>query len=111
MDRNPLLRVSCMRGVSVKSAMLIGAAAAVLGGGAALADPPLATRVEQPYIFNGVGEIELRGGSLVGGPGEREAAAILEVERGLNDRVRLGVEIEFEDHAGGEAPKTDSIAL
>jgi hypothetical protein len=89
----------------------MGAAAALFGGGAALADPPLATRIEQPYIFNGVSEVELRGGSLVGGPGEGEAAAILEIERGLNDRVRLGVEVEFEDHAGGEAPKTDSIAL
>jgi hypothetical protein len=95
----------------VKRALAMGVAAVVLSGGAALADPPLATRVEVPYVFNGVSEIELRGGSLVGGPGEGESAAILEFERGWNDRLRLGLEIEFEDHAGGEPPKTDSIAL
>jgi hypothetical protein len=87
------------------------AALAMAWAGAAAADPPgLSNKVYDPYVKNGVTELELRGGRLTGGPLDGEQAAVVEVERGINDRLSLAVVGEFEQHAG-EAGKLDSLGL
>jgi hypothetical protein len=87
------------------------AAAVVLAAGTARADEPgLTAKVYDPYVRNGVTEIELYGGRLTGGPLNGETGATLELERGLNDRVSLALVGEFEDHAGEKA-KLDSLGL
>jgi hypothetical protein len=87
------------------------AAAATLAAGAARADEPgLTAKVYDPYVRNGVTEVELYGGRLTGGPLNGESGATLELERGLNDRVSVALVGEFEDHAGEKA-KLDSLGL
>ncbi|MFI4950796.1 MAG: hypothetical protein ACHP7A_07125 [Caulobacterales bacterium] len=77
---------------------------------AASAEPGLANKVYSPYVRNGVTEVELRGGRLTGGPLNGEQAAVVELERGLSDRVSLAVLAEFEQHAG-EEKKLDALAV
>ena len=89
------------------------AAAAVLAlawAGSAWSEPGLANKVYSPYVKNGVTEVEVRAGRLTGGPLDGEQAAVVEVERGVSDRVSLAVLGEFEQHAG-EAKKLDAIAV
>jgi len=89
------------------------AAALALGlgvRGAAADSPGLSNKVYDPYVRNGVTEVELRGGRLTGGPLDGEQAAVVELERGINDRLSLAVVGEFEQHAG-EAGKLDSVGL
>lgn len=89
----------------------MAAAAALAWAGVAAADPVgLANKVYAPYVRNGVTELELRGGRLTGGPLDGEQAAVVELERGINDRLSLAVVGEFEQHAG-EARKLDSVGL
>jgi hypothetical protein len=85
-------------------------AAAVLGAGAAAAEPGLANKVYAPYVRNGLTEVEIRGGRFTGRPAEGESALVIEIERGLSDRISLAVLAEFEDHAG-EARKLDALAV
>jgi len=90
-----------------------GVAAAVLAlgwAGAAGAEPGLANKVYSPYVGNGVTEVEVRAGRLTGGPLDGEQAAVVEVERGVNDRLSLAVLAEFEQHAGEER-KLDALAV
>jgi hypothetical protein len=93
-------------GWTVAAALAVGWA-----GAAAAADTPgLSNKVYDPYVRNGVIELELRGGRLTGGPLNGEQAAVVELERGINDRLSLAVVGEFEQHAG-EARKLDSIGI
>lgn len=79
--------------------------------GAAAADPPgLGNAVYSPYVKSGVTEVEVRGGRLTGGADNGASAAVVELERGFNDRLSLAVVGEFED-APGEARKLDSVGL
>ena len=94
-------------GWTMAAALALGVGAA----GAAAADAPgLSNKVYSPYVRNGVTELELRGGRLNGGPLDGEQAAVVELERGINDRVSLAIVGEFEQHAG-EAGKLDSIGV
>ena len=70
----------------------------------------LSNKVYSPYVRMGVTELELRGGRLNGGPLDGEAGAIVELERGVSDRVSLAVLGEFERHAG-EPGKLDAVAV
>lgn len=89
----------------------VAVAAVVLGwAGAAGAEPGLSNKVYAPYIRKGVTEVELRGGRLTGGPLDGEQAAVVELERGVSDRLSLAVLAEFEQHAG-EAKKLDALAV
>ncbi|HZZ37087.1 MAG TPA: hypothetical protein VFE03_15305, partial [Caulobacteraceae bacterium] len=63
-----------------------------------------------PYVRNGLTEVEVRGGRFTGGPASGESALVIEIERGLSDRISLAVLAEFEDHAG-EARKLDAVAV
>ena len=78
--------------------------------GVADAEPGLANKVYSPYVKNGVTEVELRAGRLTGGSLDGEQAAVVEVERGISDRVSLAVLAEFEQHAG-EGKKLDALAV
>jgi hypothetical protein len=85
-------------------------AGAMLAAGAAAAEPGLANKVYAPYVRNGLTEVEVRGGRFTGGPASGESALVIEIERGLSDRISLAVLAEFEDHAG-EARKLDAVAV
>ncbi|HWA59896.1 MAG TPA: hypothetical protein VG939_00905 [Caulobacteraceae bacterium] len=78
--------------------------------GAARAELSLGEKVYDPYVKNGVTEVELRGGVLTGGPASGESGAIVEFEQGLNDRVSLALVGEIERGAG-ERTKLDSVGL
>ena len=78
--------------------------------GVAWAEPGLANKVYSPYVKNGVTEVEVRAGRLTGGPLDGEQAAVVELERGVSDRLSLAVLAEFEQHAGEES-KLDALAV
>ena len=78
--------------------------------GVAWAEPGLANKVYSPYVKNGVTEVEVRAGRLTGGPLDGEQAAVVELERGVSDRLSLAVLAEFEQHAGDES-KLDALAV
>jgi hypothetical protein len=78
--------------------------------GSASAAPGMANKVYDPYVRNGVTEVEVRGGRLLGGQENGDSAAIVEVEHGFNDRFSLAVVGEFEDEPGARR-KLDSVAL
>jgi hypothetical protein len=93
-----------------RMAGMVALAAALGLAGAAQAEPGLANRVYSPYVKNGVDELELRAGRLNGGPLAGEASAVVELERGVSDRLSLAMLGEFERHAGEET-KLDSVGL
>ena len=72
------------------------AALAAALGGAAHAEPGLAEKVYDPYVRNGITEVELRAGRLNGKDLEGEGAAVVEVEHGFSDRVSVALLAEFE---------------
>ena len=78
--------------------------------GSAWAEPGLANKVYSPYVKKGVTEVEVRAGRLTGGDLNGEQAAVVELERGVTDRVSLAVLAELEQHAG-EARKVDALAV
>jgi len=86
------------------------ALAASLVATSASAEPGLANKVYSPYVKKGVTEVELRAGRLNGGALDGESGAVVELERGLSDRVSLAVLGEFERHAG-EHSKLDAVAV
>ena len=95
----------------MRSLMLAGwTAIATICAWPGAAEPGLANRVYSPYVKKDVTELELRAGRLTGGPLAGEQSAIVELSRGLNDRVSFGVLAEFEQHAGEER-KLDAFAL
>lgn len=86
------------------------AVVAVLAVAGSASAQGLANKVYSPYVMKGVDEIELRAGRLNGGPLDGEQAAVVELERGISDRVSLAAVAEFEQHAG-EAKTLDAIAV
>lgn len=82
----------------------------ILSAGQALAEPGLGSKVYHPYVRNGVTELEVRSASLTGGPSNGDTTAVVELEKGLNDRVSLALLGEFEKHPR-EASKLDSVGL
>lgn len=89
----------------------MGAALALgASGGGAWAAPGLANKVYEPYVKNGVTEVELRSGRLTGGGASGESATVLELSHGFSDRLSLGVLAEFEDQPG-VAARTDAVGL
>ena len=94
----------------MKLCMIGAALAACLVAGAAKAEPGLGDKVYEPYVKNGVTEVELRGGRLNGGPLDGESGAVVELEHGFSDRVSLALVGELERHAG-EKSKLDSIGV
>lgn len=90
--------------------LVVAAAVAAGWAGVSQAEPGLANKVYEPYVKRGVTELELRGGRLNGGPLDGESGAIVELERGLSDRLSIAVLGEFERHAG-ETSKLDAIAV
>ncbi len=95
-----------------KWSLAAGAAAALLAlGDAAHADEPgLANKVYDPYVRNGVTEIELRSGRLNGGELARGAGAVVELEHGFSDRVSVALVAEFE-RAPDTPSRLDSVGL
>ena len=93
-------------GRAVAFALAMGWAGAAAAGN----QPGLSNKVYDPYVKNGVTELELRSGRLAGGPLNGEQAAVVELERGINDRLSLAIIGEFEQHAG-ETSKLDSIGI
>jgi hypothetical protein len=98
-----------MRGFGVSAA---GAAAAALAlAGAARADEPgLGNKVYDPYVRNGVTEVEVRTGRLNGGELARTAGAVVELEHGFSDRVSVALVAEFE-RAPDTPSRLDSVGL
>lgn len=94
----------------VAAAMAAGLAAMAWAGAAAADEPGLGNAVESPYVKKGVTEVEVRGGRLTGGQADGDSGAMVEVERGVSDRLRLAVVAEFEDGVG-ERRKVDSLGL
>jgi hypothetical protein len=86
------------------------AAAVALALAGPAAAQGLSNKVYSPYVRKGVDEIELRAGRLNGGPLDGEQAAVVELERGVSDRLSLAAIAEFEQHAG-EAKTLDAIAV
>jgi hypothetical protein len=84
--------------------------AILLAATTAAAEPGLGQKVYDPYIMNGVTEVEVRAGALQGGSANGEAAAVVELEHGFSDRFSLAVLGEFERHVG-EQRKLDAVAL
>lgn len=95
-----------MKVICVAAALAIG----LISTSAAQAEPGLGGKVYDPYIKNGVWEIETRAGQLQGGALDGEAAAVVELEKGINDRISLALVGEFEKHVG-EKRKFDSIGV
>jgi hypothetical protein len=87
----------------------VAAGLAVVGTGA-WAEPGLANKVYSPYVMKGVTEVEVRAGSLTGGPLDGESGAVVELEHGFSDRVSLAVLGEWEHHAHEET-KLDAVAV
>ena len=57
----------------------------------ARADPRLDEKVYDPYIQNGVAELELRNAQALGGPIGGTSKTVIEAEYGLNDRISLAL--------------------
>lgn len=81
-----------------------------LWAGAAAAEPGLAQKVYDPYVRNGLSEVEIRTGRLLGGSAQGDQTTVLELEHGFNDRFTLAILGEFEDEPG-ESRKLDAIAV
>ena len=94
-----------MRRLLVGALMALGVAA-----GSAPAEPGLSNQVYAPYVRRGVTEIEVRAGRLLGGPSNGEQAQVIEVERGVSNRLNLALLAEFETPAGGEN-RLDALAV
>jgi hypothetical protein len=93
-----------------RTSVLAGAAAALMLAGMARADEPgLANKVYDPYVRNGVTEVELRAGRLNGGELAGDGGAVVEVEHGFSDRVSVAVVAEFEREA--DTSRLDSVGL
>lgn len=97
--------VAAMRLVSIGVLAL-----ALTSATAAFAEPGLGEKVYDPYVKNGVTELEVRGAQLQGGAASGEAAAVVELEHGFGDRFSFAVLGEFEKHVG-EPKKLDAVAL
>lgn len=78
--------------------------------GHAAAEPGLGGKVYDPYVRNGVTEVEIRGARLTGGSQGGDTTTVVELEKGLNDRVSLALVGEFEKHPREDA-KLDSVGL
>ncbi len=92
---------------------VVMAAAALWAGLAAAAhadEPGLANKVYDPYVRNGLTEVELRAGRLNGGELARGGGAVVEVEHGFSDRLSLAVVAEFE-RAPDTPSRLDSVGL
>jgi hypothetical protein len=76
----------------------------------AAAEPGLGSKVYDPYVRNGVTEVEARTASLTGGASSGDTTSVVELERGVSDILSLAVLGEFEKHPGEKA-KLDSIGL
>jgi hypothetical protein len=104
------MTINCKElGVRILGMAALGALV-LAGAGAARAEPGLSNKVYSPYVLKGVTEVEVRAGRLTGGPLDGEQAAIVELERGVSDRLSLAVLAEFEQHAG-EPRKLDSVGV
>lgn len=86
------------------------AAALLLAATQAAAEPGLGNKVYDPYVRNGLTEVEVRTGRLSGGSSDGDLTSVVEIEKGLNDRLSLALLGEFEKHPG-EAGKLDSLGL
>src|SRR3954464_8003530 len=93
-----------------RSVIGLAAMAVMFWAGAAAAAPGLANQVYSPYPKNGVTEVEVRGGRLLGGDEAGDSAAIVELEHGFGDRLSLAVLAEFEDEPG-DARKLDAVGV
>ena len=94
----------------MKNWIWLAAVGVSLMAGHALAQPGLANKVYSPYVKKGVTEVEVRGGRLNGGQLDGESGMVVELERGVSDRLSLAVLGEFEHHAG-ERTKLDALAV
>lgn len=97
-----------MRGFEWGAAAL--AAAATLAGAAHADEPGLGNKVYDPYVRNGLTEVEVRTGRLNGGELARTAGAVVELEHGFSDRVSVALVAEFE-RAPDTPSRLDSIGL
>jgi hypothetical protein len=98
-----------MRGSGLAAGL--AATALLTFGAAAHADEPgLANKVYDPYVKNGVTEVELRSGRLNGGDAARTGGAVVELEHGFSDRVSVAVVAEFE-RAPDTPSRLDSVGL
>jgi hypothetical protein len=76
----------------------------------AAAEPGLGGKVYDPYVRNGLTEVEVRTASLTGGTSNGDTTSVVEIEKGVSDRLSLAVLGEFERHPG-EPAKLDSLGL
>jgi hypothetical protein len=88
------------------SALALG----LTGATAASAETGLGQKVYDPYVMNGVAEVEVRGAQLQGRAASGETAAVVELEHGFSDRFSLAILGEFEKHMG-ETKKLDALAV
>jgi len=95
---------------STRLAAACVAALALSWASAAAAEPGLGQKVYDPYVRNGLSEVEVRTGRLIGGTAEGDQTTVVELERGINDRFSLAVLGEIEDEPG-DARKLDAIAV
>jgi hypothetical protein len=100
-----------MRGSGLAGAAGAAVVALACGvAGAAHAEPGLANKVYDPYVRNGVTEVELRAGRLTGGELARNGAEVIELEHGFSDRVSVALVAEFEKEPGVES-RLDSLGV
>ncbi|MEO8812287.1 MAG: hypothetical protein ABI376_05165 [Caulobacteraceae bacterium] len=88
-----------------------GLAAALLAtmvAGLARADPRLDEKVYDPYVQNGVAELEVRAGRVNGGPLDGTATTMVEAEYGVSDRVSLAL-VGVVSRGPGEASKLSGV--
>jgi hypothetical protein len=78
--------------------------------GQALADPRLDEKVYDPYVENGVAELELRPSQQIGGPTNGESTTVIEAEYGLNDRLSLALVGALHRDPGGSS-RLDSVGV
>ncbi len=76
----------------------------------AAAEPGLGSKVYDPYVRNGVSEVEARTASLTGGASNGDTTSVVEIEKGVSDALSLALLGEFEKHPG-ERAKLDSLGL
>jgi len=86
------------------------AALCLLAASTAAAAPGLGSKVYDPYVRNGVTEVEVRTAGLTGGPSSGDTTSVVELERGVIDTLSLAVLGEFEKHPDEKA-KLDSIGV
>ncbi len=98
-----------MKRVAPFPAVLMAFALVSLAG-PAHADPRLDEKVYDPYVLNGMSELETRFSRVSGGSLDGAAATVVEAEYGVNDRLSLAA-VGAVAHVPGEGTRLTGIGI